>query len=600
MLEIKSPSKMKSRKPKVYCKSYLPLLGGSVSMLVSAGGTGKALRHSEPVLTPDGFKPIETLKVNDKVIGSNGKPTIVTGLYPQGLKQLYRVIFIDGTYVDCDGDHLWSVYHGGNRQTRDNLTVKTTIEIIEDNFSREKYDKRYGTTITEYYYSIPKPKPMEFGTKPTVNIDPYLLGILLGDGVFTGGSVIFTNGSEDLIDIFINKLDPLDDYHPSYRNNAYSIAVRRKAKTREPSELKKRLAELDLWGKLSIEKHIPEQFLNADIETRKQVYQGLVDTGGYVLNECLIEYSTSSKQLARDFLFLGRSLGKILTIKERTPKFTYNGEIKTGEKSYRIYEKKQDRKTIRNIKKIDIDEAVCITVDAEDKLFVTSGFNLTHNSFSVIRIAMVYVAENPDRKAVLWLTEDSEGENYSRFSRLVGEFKQDTKYFQERVHFVVSSPLRFTKLEDGNATVTTEFLQTKLELADYSMIVFDPLLQFNGCDENSNTHAGVMMGAFKSWAAKEDKEILLLHHVTIYQDGGIKARGAGEWQNGCRCVYSVAYPMKVEGKKQVKDISSRKRVFELIKDNGIGYQHFTNINGQKEKTLFVFPEEESEASKSPF
>ena len=215
----------------------------------------------------------------------------------------------------------------------------------------------------------------------------------------------------------------------------------------------------------------------------------------------------------------------------------------------------------------------------------------TGKSFCAIRMAMVYVSENSDKKAVLWLTEDSEGENYSRFSRLVSEFKQDTKYFQERIHFIVSSPLRFTKLEDGNATVTTEFLQSKLELAEYSLIVFDPLLQFNGCDENSNTHAGVMMGAFKSWAAKEDKEILLLHHVTIYQNGGIKARGAGEWQNGCRCVYSVAYPVEVDSKgKQVPNKASRKRVFELIKDNGIGYQHFTNINGNKEKTLFVFPE----------
>ncbi len=221
----------------------------------------------------------------------------------------------------------------------------------------------------------------------------------------------------------------------------------------------------------------------------------------------------------------------------------------------------------------------------------------TGKSFCAIRMAMVYVSENPEKKAVLWLTEDSEGENYSRFTRLVGEFKQDPKFFQDHIAFITSSPLRFTKLEDGNATLTNEFMQTKLELTDYSLIVLDPLLQFNGCDENSNTHAGVMMGAFKSWAAKESKEILLLHHVTIYQDGGIKARGAGEWQNGCRCVYSVAYPVEIDKNgKKVPNKASRKRVFELIKDNGIGYQYFTNINGNKEKTLYVFPEEEERSA----
>jgi hypothetical protein len=582
---------MKSRKPKVYCKSYLPLLGGSVSMLVSAGGTGKALKFTEPVLTPAGFKPIWKLKIGDKVIGSHGIPINVTGVFPQGIRKLYRVTFIDGTSVDCDGEHIWSVYNGSSNKYRHALTNKTTLELMNGKFSREKYDKRYGTTQIEYYYSIPIPKPMEFGTKPDIDIDPYLLGLLLGDGGLSSESgITFTNGDKELIDTFISKLPLTDQTRIVFWNNAYHVNVSSPIK-RDRSKTRQIIDKLGLGKHLSIHKFIPEIFKNADLETRKQIYQGLIDTDGYILDGNLEKYSTSSRQLAKDFLFVGRSLGNVLTIKERIPIFTYKGEKKEGQRSYRIYEKKTKKKTIVSIKKIDIDEAVCITVDAEDKLFVTSGFNLTHNSFSVIRIAMVYVAENPDRKAVLWLTEDSEGENYSRFSRLVGEFKQDTKYFQERVHFVVSSPLRFTKLEDGNATVTTEFLQTKLELADYSMIVFDPLLQFNGCDENSNTHAGVMMGAFKSWAAKEDKEILLLHHVTIYQDGGIKARGAGEWQNGCRCVYSVAYPMKVEGKKQVKDISSCKRVFELIKDNGIGYQHFTNINGQKEKTLFVFPEE---------
>jgi len=226
----------------------------------------------------------------------------------------------------------------------------------------------------------------------------------------------------------------------------------------------------------------------------------------------------------------------------------------------------------------------------------------TGKSFCAIRIAMNYVIESPDRKAVLWLTEDSEGENFNRLKRLVSEFKQDFNYFNDRIAFITSPPIRFTKLEDGNAVLTNEYLKIQLNVSEYNLIVLDPLLQFNGCDENSNTHAGVLMGSFKSWAAKEDKEVLLLHHVTIYQDGVIKARGAGEWQNGCRCVYSVAYPCDIDKKtgKTKPNKASRKRVFELIKDNGIGYKYFTNINGQKEKTLFVFPEEEQGNDYPPF
>ena len=211
----------------------------------------------------------------------------------------------------------------------------------------------------------------------------------------------------------------------------------------------------------------------------------------------------------------------------------------------------------------------------------------TGKSFCSIKIAIIYVLENEGRKAVLWLTEDSEGECYDRYNRLVAEQEKPKDFFNKRISFITSPPQRITKLEDGNAILTKEYLEIKLLLAEHSLIILDPLLQFNGCDENSNTHAGVLMGELKSWANIEDKEILLLHHVTFTNDGSIKARGAGEWQNGCRCVYSIAYPA-IDG-EAVKD--SKERVFELIKDNGIGYRYFTNSEGTKERTLTIFPEE---------
>jgi len=140
-----------------------------------------------------------------------------------------------------------------------------------------------------------------------------------------------------------------------------------------------------------------------------------------------------------------------------------------------------------------------------------------------------------------------------------------------------------------------EYYQIKEELSQYGMIVLDPLLQFNGCDENSNSHAGVLMGALKTWAAEADKVLMLLHHVTFFQDGTIKARGAGEWQNGCRCVYSIAYPAIASDTNQTPtpDRSSNMRVFELIKDNGIGYRYFTNSEGEKERIIQIFPEEDT-------
>jgi hypothetical protein len=343
------------------------------------GGVGKALRNSEKVLTPEGFKEIQSLKEGSYVIGSNGKPTKILGVYPQGERQLYRVSFKDGTSLDVDGDHLWSVYNGGSPD-RHKLVVKTTLELLEGRFSRQKFDKRYNTTITEYFFSIPIPEPMEYGVKIEEGLDPYYLGLLLGDGGFTGGCITFTNGKKEVVDRFIACIPKEDSYSMSYEKGAYNLRIKREIKSKEPSETFKELRKLGLTGCKSITKFIPDIYKNSSLEDRKKLVQGLIDTDGYMNNGNLDEYSTSSEKLAKDFLEVGRSIGLYLTMKNRIPKYTHEGQPKEGSKSYRIYAKRISKKTMVSIEKIDVDEATCIRVEAKDKLFVTRDFNLTHNS----------------------------------------------------------------------------------------------------------------------------------------------------------------------------------------------------------------------------
>src|SRR3974390_239984 len=75
-----------------------------------ARDVGKSLASGEPVLRPDGsYAPIGDLEPGDLVVGSDGRPTLVMGVYPQGVRDIYRVTFKDGTHVDCDAEHLWQV-----------------------------------------------------------------------------------------------------------------------------------------------------------------------------------------------------------------------------------------------------------------------------------------------------------------------------------------------------------------------------------------------------------------------------------------------------------------------------------------------------------
>lgn len=79
--------------------------------LVVAGGTasGKAQPLTAKVLSPTGWRRMGDLEIGDLVVGSDGQPTTVTGVYPQGKKEVYRLTFDDGAQTECCLEHLWAL-----------------------------------------------------------------------------------------------------------------------------------------------------------------------------------------------------------------------------------------------------------------------------------------------------------------------------------------------------------------------------------------------------------------------------------------------------------------------------------------------------------
>jgi len=78
-------------------------------LIFGTTGAGKALPMDEDVLTPKGFVKMARIKVGDEVISIDGKPTEVTGVYPQGVEDVYLVKLEDGREVEASNDHLWEV-----------------------------------------------------------------------------------------------------------------------------------------------------------------------------------------------------------------------------------------------------------------------------------------------------------------------------------------------------------------------------------------------------------------------------------------------------------------------------------------------------------
>ena len=116
-----------------YFKDYdtrLNRYGLKGDLVDAATGTGKALRSNVPVRTPDGWREIGLLEPGDFVISPQGTPTEVLGVYPQGVKDVYRITFEDGRSTECCLDHLWEVYVNGRSSVIDTATI---LELLETN-----------------------------------------------------------------------------------------------------------------------------------------------------------------------------------------------------------------------------------------------------------------------------------------------------------------------------------------------------------------------------------------------------------------------------------------------------------------------------------
>ncbi len=165
-----------------YSEEQLNILRHTGGMCILAcAGSGKALKNDMGVLTPSGYIPIEKLAIGDICYDEDGKEQDIVGVYPQGKKQIYKVIFSDSSVVECCKDHLWTYKTYDKIETTGNWSANT-LEYIMKNVPLAILDKGpsgEGQSKSNVY--IPMSKPVQFQAKE-LNIHPYLLGCLLGGG----------------------------------------------------------------------------------------------------------------------------------------------------------------------------------------------------------------------------------------------------------------------------------------------------------------------------------------------------------------------------------------------------------------------------------
>jgi hypothetical protein len=319
-------------------------------------------------------KKVGDLVVGDRLMGiegSRGKPTTVTALEP-AWKKCYEIEFADGSKVECSKDHKFPVW---NYKLKKVQTWPLERILRSDGKAKAKY-------------KFIKPRNVQFAQKE-LPINPYFLGLLLGDGSIIS-SVSFSTASPELAEAVADlatdwglRSNPMGKY--GYH---LSSAGMRDAGGYNLNPLLRTLDRIGLKGKNSYTKFIPCEYLHASLTDRLKMLAGLIDTDGHVYSKNrMIEYCTMSEQLAKDVQFLVRSVGGFASISrghvgQYRLGISLNRELPTRVpyKKLRPITRDKTRIGLRGSKDIGVQDCVHISVSAENELFLLDNFVATHNS----------------------------------------------------------------------------------------------------------------------------------------------------------------------------------------------------------------------------
>ena len=378
------------------------LTAGTIEVAPLAYMRGRAQPIDTPVLTPDGFRPIGDLEVGDLVVGSDGRPTPVLGVYPQGVKEVYRVTTQDGASTLACGEHLWSVKTAADRRRGQEGRVLQTKDMVGN--LRAAHAHRYELPMVG---AVQMPQQ-------SVPLDPYALGLLLGDGCLTTTTTpSFATTDPELAEA----LDAAIPEITLLRKSEVDYILRRTNATRggllTANPVTVILRDLGLAGTRSHTKFVPEIYLQNSEAVRLAVLQGLLDSDGGPVRQsdgtCRVQYTTCSDKLRDDVIFLVRSMGGVAYSRTRQADGRKPWLAKGRPVLYRhdahvidirlpdrvapfrlkrkavVYDNHGGGRPMRFIHAIEPAgraECVCISVGAADSLYVTENFLVTHNTLN--------------------------------------------------------------------------------------------------------------------------------------------------------------------------------------------------------------------------
>lgn len=365
-------------------------------LVAAAAGSGKCIPDYCEIPTYNkGLKKVSDIKIGDLLIDRKGSPTKVIGVFPQKEeKEIVKIHFNDGRIAECCEEHLWNIQYKIHKGVKyKTVSVKEMIDIVNK--------KGYKKQKDGYILKIQVNEPVKY-YKKDLKIDPYVLGLFLGDGSFRESTLHFYTNDYELVEK-IEQKTRWTAYRYKDDKHIYRYQFRRNTGYLNPINTSEFLTDYpELVNSISYEKFIPEDYKFSSIEQRYELIQGLMDTDGYVDERGRCSYTSTSLILIKDMEFILRSLGFIVTIEEdKRDKYTLGicytlhiqGKIENKKKLFKLSRKLErfnnlensiylkDNIAITKIEKTGIKtKMTCFLVDNDEHLFLMNDYIVTHNT----------------------------------------------------------------------------------------------------------------------------------------------------------------------------------------------------------------------------
>ena len=295
------------------------LKGRSRSWPTLADGTG--LADNTSFATPEGWTSLEDMAAGQQVFDQLGRVCTVTGVHRQGVVPVHQVRFDDGSTLLTGGRQEWitisdrqrSLIREGTRWLA-RWAEPALFGITALDIGRSLSHDAGGCPKANH--SIPLGKALELPERDDLPIDPYLLGLWLGDGS-SSQPIIHCHWADEPHYFMRASLAGENWFVLRKKGNVLSCGLAHGGATPFVS----RLRTLEVFRN----KHVPARYLRASREQRIQLLHGLMDSDGHIDDRGQAEYTSISEKLAEGVLELARTLGQKATIHKG--KATLNGRV---------------------------------------------------------------------------------------------------------------------------------------------------------------------------------------------------------------------------------------------------------------------------------